>query len=45
MDKNLNTFAKRLLQARIKAKLSMEKLSEKMNGIVTSKLYLNMKKE
>ncbi len=35
MDKNLNTFAKRLLQARIKAKLSMEKLSEKMNGIVT----------
>ena len=35
MDENLNTFAKRLLQARIKAKLSMEKLSEKMNGIVT----------
>lgn len=35
MDNNLNTFAKRLLQARQKAKLSMEKLSEKMNGIVT----------
>jgi Zn-dependent peptidase ImmA (M78 family)/DNA-binding XRE family transcriptional regulator len=35
MDSNLKTFAKRLLQARLKAKLSMEKLSEKMNGIVT----------
>ena len=35
MDNNLKTFAKRLMQARLKAKLSMEKLSEKMNGIVT----------
>lgn len=35
MDKNLFTFAKRLQQARLKAKLSMEKLSEKMNGNVT----------
>jgi Zn-dependent peptidase ImmA (M78 family)/DNA-binding XRE family transcriptional regulator len=35
MDNNLNTFAKRLQQARLKAKLSMGKLSEKMNGIVT----------
>ena len=35
MNDVLNTFAKRLLQARLKAKLSMEKLSEKMNGIVT----------
>lgn len=35
MNNNLETFAKRLQQARLKAKLSMEKLSEKMNGIVT----------
>ena len=35
MDNNLMTFAKRLQQARLKARLSMEKLSEKMNGIVT----------
>ena len=35
MENNLKTFAKRLMQARLKAKLSMEKLSEKMNGIVT----------
>ena len=35
MNKNLMTFAKRLQQARLKAKFSMEKLSEKMNGIVT----------
>lgn len=35
MDNKLNTFAKRLMQARLKAKLSMEKLSEKMDGIVT----------
>lgn len=35
MNNNLNTFAKRLQQARLKAKLSMEKLSEKMNGVVT----------
>ena len=35
MNDVLNTFAKRLLQARLRAKFSMEKLSEKMNGIVT----------
>ena len=35
MDNSLHTFAKRLQQARLKAKFSMEKLSEKMNGIVT----------
>lgn len=35
MDNSLNIFAKRLLQARLKAKLSMEKLCEKMNGVVT----------
>ena len=35
MNNNLNTFAKRLQQARLKAKFSMEKLSEKMDGIVT----------
>ena len=35
MDNKLNTFAKRLMQARLKARLSMEKLSEKMNGKVT----------
>lgn len=35
MDSNLDIFAKRLLQARLKAKLSMDKLSEKMDRIVT----------
>ena len=35
MSNELNTFAKRLQQARLKAKLSMEKLSEKMDGKVT----------
>lgn len=35
MDRNLEIFAKRLQQARIKAKLSMEKLCELMNGKVT----------
>jgi len=35
MNNSLETFAKRLQQARLRAKLSMEKLSEKMNGIVT----------
>ena len=35
MNNELNTFAKRLQQARLKARLSMEKLSEKMNGKVT----------
>jgi len=35
MNNNLETFAKRLQQARLKSRLSMEKLSEKMNGMVT----------
>ena len=35
MDNSLNTFSKRLMQARLKEKLSMEKLCEKMDGIVT----------
>lgn len=35
MNNELNTFAKRLQQARLKARFSMEKLCEKMNGIVT----------
>ncbi len=35
MDRNLETFAKRLQQARIKDHLSLEKLSDKMNGFVT----------
>ncbi len=35
MDSNLLTFAKRLQQARLKSRLSMEKLCEKMNGSVT----------
>ena len=35
MENRLTTFAKRLRQARIKAKLSMEALSEKMDDIVS----------
>jgi transcriptional regulator with XRE-family HTH domain len=35
MENDLMTFAKRLQQARLKARLSMEKLCEKMNGLVT----------